>query len=124
MSFDLKGVQAMKARLAEIREQKSRQIRAGLTDFGEQVIAKAKSPEQTPVLTGTLRSTEHVEPVTQTGNVYTVTVAAGGPAAPYAVRVHEDLEMRHPRGGKAKFLEDPLNDLASQATTIVAEHLK
>lgn len=33
---------------------------------------------------------------------------SGLPASTYAARVHEDLDMPHPRGGKAKFLEDPI----------------
>lgn len=35
------------------------------------------------------------------------------PASTYAGRVHEDLDMPHPNGGKAKFLEDPVRNWAS-----------
>ena len=35
---------------------------------------------------------------------------------PYAVRQHEELGYRHPKGGKAKYLEDPMN---SEATTML-----
>jgi hypothetical protein len=28
---------------------------------------------------------------------------------PYALRQHEELDYEHPRGGKAKYLEDPFN---------------
>lgn len=34
-------------------------------------------------------------------------------ASTYAGRVHEDLDMPHPNGGKAKFLEDPVREWAS-----------
>ena len=37
----------------------------------------------------------------------------GLPASAYAAIVHEDLSMPHPRGGKAKFLEDPVRDYAA-----------
>lgn len=37
----------------------------------------------------------------------------GLPAAAYAARVHEDLSMLHPNGGKAKFLEDPVRNWAA-----------
>ena len=30
-----------------------------------------------------------------------------GYSLPYAVRQHEELDFNHPRGGKAKYLEDP-----------------
>lgn len=35
------------------------------------------------------------------------------PASAYAGLVHEDLDMPHPNGGKAKFLEDPVRNWAS-----------
>lgn len=38
---------------------------------------------------------------------------SGLPASVYASRVHEDLDMPHPNGGKAKFLEDPVRNWAS-----------
>jgi len=34
-----------------------------------------------------------------------LTITYGGPDAPYAIRVHEDLEARHGGGRRAKFLE-------------------
>lgn len=37
----------------------------------------------------------------------------GFQASTYAARVHEDLDMPHPRGGKAKFLEDPVRNWAA-----------
>lgn len=37
----------------------------------------------------------------------------GLPASAYAAVVHEDLDMPHPRGGKAKFLEDPVRNYAA-----------
>lgn len=37
----------------------------------------------------------------------------GFQASTYAAKVHEDLDMPHPRGGKAKFLEDPIRNWAS-----------
>lgn len=37
----------------------------------------------------------------------------GLPASAYASRVHEDLDMPHPNGGKAKFLEDPVRNYAA-----------
>lgn len=45
----------------------------------------------------------------------------GLPASAYAAIVHEDLGIPHPRGGKAKFLEDPVRDFASAKFKRVAE---
>lgn len=39
----------------------------------------------------------------------------------YAVRVHEDLTAKHPNGGKAKFLEDPVRAYGSSNFKRVAE---
>lgn len=38
---------------------------------------------------------------------------SGLPAAVYASKVHENLVYKHPNGGKAKFLEDPIRAWAS-----------
>lgn len=37
----------------------------------------------------------------------------GFQASTYAAKVHEDLDMPHPNGGKAKFLEDPVRNWAA-----------
>ena len=42
----------------------------------------------------------------------------GLPASAYAAIVHEDLDMPHVRGGKAKFLEDPVRAYASRFTRV------
>ena len=42
----------------------------------------------------------------------------GLPASAYAAIVHEDLNMPHPNGGKAKFLEDPVRAYASKFTRV------
>lgn len=49
----------------------------------------------------------HMEP---TNNV---NPKSGLPASTYAAKVHEDLDMPHPNGGKAKFLEDPIRNWAA-----------
>ena len=45
---------------------------------------------------------------------------SGLPASAYSARVHEDLDMPHPNGGKAKFLEDPIREWASGKFTRTA----
>lgn len=74
---------------------------------GEKIMAAAK--RQTPVDTGVLRASGHVQkPKVDPGKI-TVTLGFGGPAAPYAVYVHERTELRH-HVGKAKYLEDPFRE--------------
>jgi len=56
---------------------------------------------------GELRASEFVEgPTRQGGSVYTK-ILAGGPSAPYAIYVHEDLEAFH-EVGQAKYIESVL----------------
>lgn len=70
-----------------------------------------------PVDTGTLRSSAYVEEPKQEGDVITVEIGYGGPAAKinpktgesadsYAIYVHENLQAFH-KVGVAKFLEIP-----------------
>jgi hypothetical protein len=62
------------------------------------------SMQMTPVDTGALKSSHVVsEPLVTPGSI-SVTIGVGGPAAPYAVAVHEDTDAVH-AVGTAKFLE-------------------
>lgn len=47
-----------------------------------------------------------------------------GYSAPYAVYVHENLKTVHPRGGQAKFLQEPARVYAPQIGRIVQEKLR
>ncbi len=42
-----------------------------------------------------------------------------GYAMPYAVYVHENLEANHPRGGQAKYLEQPARQYSRRLADIV-----
>jgi hypothetical protein len=59
-----------------------------------QVVTPAKQ-RYVPVATGNLRSTIHTEPPVISDHGVVVTVAAGGPSAKYASKVHEN-----PRAGR------------------------
>lgn len=59
---------------------------------------------RTPVEFGELRASEHVEGPTRQGNKVWTNIVAGGPSAPYALYVHEDLEAFH-KVGQAKYIE-------------------
>lgn len=72
----------------------------------EQVMAMSKR-DYVPVDTGALRASGFVDTPVQTAMGGSVTLGYGGPSAPYAVIVHEDLTKRHPVG-QAKYLEVPL----------------
>lgn len=61
-----------------------------------------------PVDTGTLRSSGQVALPEQSSRGTSVTIGYGGAASGYAVYVHERLDLNHPNGGQAKFLEEPV----------------
>ena len=85
--------------------------------------------DETPVDTGTLRRSgtvtvgklpdgEMVHEAAEAGNEMkdAFPVPIGREKAvyisfstPYAIRQHEEIDYNHPRGGKAKYLEDPFN---------------
>ena len=50
----------------------------------------------------------------------------GGFAANYALTVHENIEARHKKGKKAKYLEDPFRELTNsgELKRTVTEHTK
>ena len=60
--------------------------------------------KRTPVDTGVLRASGHVQGPTKTGKYWQVRIVFGGPAAPYAKVVHENLTIHH-GVGQAKYLE-------------------
>ncbi len=47
-----------------------------------------------------------------------------GYSAPHAARVHEDLEMNHPNGGQAKYLEAPLRRYSRDLGKMFAQEMK
>ena len=73
-----------------------------LRSVGEVYMTEAK--RRTPVDTGVLRSSGHVVGPEQVGDSWQVRLVFGGPAAPYAAIVHENLNARHPVG-QSKYLE-------------------
>lgn len=47
-----------------------------------------------------------------------------GYAAPYATYVHENLAMQHPRGGQAKYLQEPARKYAQQIGKVIQRALR
>ena len=80
-----------------------------------------KSAEQAPIETGDLRANCSVSPVQQEGEKAYVTV---GYNLVYARVQHEGLGFNHPRGGKAKFLEDPYKENVARYKTLIGAAVK
>lgn len=77
-----------------------------------------ESLAQVPRDTLTLMNSAFIKPLADGsveigyGDSGTLNPKSGAPAEDYMVEQHENLSLRHPNGGKAKFLEDPLNEHA------------
>lgn len=79
--------------------------------------------KRTPVETGNLRASIHVVGPTREGRrIYTL-IAAGGPAAPYALYVHENLEAFHPVG-QAKYIESVIMESRAYLGARVAKRIE
>lgn len=75
--------------------------------YQETQIELKEVKKRTPVEFGELRASEHVVGPTRQGGMVWTNIVAGGPSAPYAIYVHEDLEAFH-KVGQAKYIESVL----------------
>ena len=91
---------------------------AALTIIGEDLLGKAQ--REAPVDEGTLRGSGQSK-VTVTPAGVEVEVSF---ATPYAARQHEEATWKHPKGGKAKYLEDPLKEMAPRYTAALAAAIR
>jgi len=74
--------------------------------------------DEAPIKSGTLRRSGGVSWGLDRESVYVSF------STPYARRQHEELDYRHPRGGKAKYLEDPFNRLKVKVQRMAANAIK
>ena len=117
--MQIEGLQQVQRRLNFEIAQIKGNIRAGLLKVGLDCLGK--SVKDAPVDKGDLRGSGYMtydEVLIARGTKDGKTVRVGNPqpgakdvaeigfGTPYAVRQHEELEWRHPKGGKAKYLED------------------
>jgi len=82
---------------------------------------QGKSAAQAPIDTGDLRANCSVSPVYREGNAVWIKT---GYNLPYAIVQHEHLEFRHPKGGKAKYLEDPYKENAAKYERFIKNAVK
>jgi hypothetical protein len=94
----------------------------GLLAAGHAVLEEAKrnlpigDPDQDPDAHVTLAESGHVEVVP---NQFGTTVRVSFDA-PYAAKQHEDLRLKHPRGGGPKYLEHAVTAVAGKIPGLVA----
>lgn len=82
---------------------------------------QGKSAAQAPIDTGDLRANASVSPIKQEGDSIYVTV---GYDLPYAIVQHERLDFHHPKGGKAKYLEDPYKENVARYERFIKDAIR
>ena len=83
-------------------------LQSALEDEAELILAEAI--KIVPIEEGSLQDSG----MTASGNLEVAIGFGSGPAAPYAVRQHEELTFAHDAGRQAKYLETPF--VAAQST--------
>lgn len=105
MSVEVKGADAIKAKLQRMARMIPNEVARAL--YEEAGIEAKESQRRTPVDTGELRGSHLVKKPEISGRNITVVIEVGGPAAPYAWHVHENLEAYH-KVGRSKYLESTI----------------
>jgi hypothetical protein len=99
----------------------AKKIEDALLDGGEEWLTtsvKTNSVARTPWKEGILAGSHTVQ-----RDDRSVVLGVGGPAAPYAKRIHEDESLHHPIG-EAHFLEKAANDCAGELPGILQKRVK
>ena len=120
-SVKIFGEKQIKAKMAAVANRVHTAV--GVALYNEGLIEMAESMARTPVKTGALRGSHITRHPEYRGQDVSVTIEVGGPAAPYAVVVHEDLEAFHPTG-QAKYLESTIMQSAPFMLDRISKRLK
>lgn len=118
---ELAGTAAVTQACLAAAERLRKQGAAALYQEGLKI--QRTSMERTPVDTGALRASHVTEQPVIDGMNISVRIVVGGPAAEYALKVHEDLSAHH-ETGQAKYLESAYNEAVSGLGERLAEKLK
>lgn len=86
--------------------------------FRQAELTRTKAVRRTPLETGALRASSFVRVADRNA----VEIVFGGPGAPYAIYVHENLNARHPVG-QAKFLESAVQEDAAAFAEAIAKDM-
>ena len=117
----LKNGDAVRARIAKWKKKIPDALGAAL--YKETQIEATEAKKRTPVDRGPLRASVHAEGPFRRGTMIWTQIVAGGPAAPYAVYVHEDLEAFH-KVGQAKFIESVIMESRPYMAARVAKRMQ
>jgi len=117
--FELR-VATVTKNLKKLERKNPRSVATALYQEGLELMAE--SMRRTPVETGTLQKTHRTALPKWRGPFVEVAIPAGGSKAPYAVPVHERLDVFH-NPGQAKFLESTILESAPHLLARIGERL-
>lgn len=100
--------------MSEAADIRRRAAMAALKVIADDLMGRAQ--REAPVEEGTLRGSATVTIVT-TSEMGSAVVSFN---TVYAARQHEEVTWKHPKGGKAKYLEDPLKAMAQRYVQALA----
>ena len=104
--FDLNGDEQLVKALKSGKEKSPQAIAQAIWEEANMIFAKSQI--LVPVDTGVLRGSGGVSAPQMSNQGYFVDIFYGGPAAPYALYVHEIIGNYHNPPTQAKYLEQPL----------------
>jgi len=104
--FDLNGDEQLVKALKSGKEKSPQAIAQAIWEEANMIFAKSQI--LVPVDTGVLRGSGGVSAPQMGSQGYFVDIFYGGPAAPYALYVHEIIGNYHNPPTQAKYLEQPL----------------
>lgn len=104
-TFEINGAQELRKMLELSGADAGRVVGQVILEEANMIFAKAMI--LTPIDTGALRGSGGVSAPMNTPRGIGVDIFFGGPAAPYALYVHEIMYYKHNSPTQAKFLEQP-----------------
>ncbi len=115
------GVSEFNKRILNFIKATEEETRNAVHEEAEAILKEARN--RTPVRFGALKASGQVVDETPLGSHdVKVVIGFGGPDAPYAIFVHENLEAKHTTG-RAKFLESAVQDAVPGMSARIAERI-
>lgn len=109
------------ALLHQLGDHAADDLGAELYQEGQGIVTQAQG--LAPVKTGALRGSGYVAEPERVGDTVRVEMGFGGPAAPYALIVHEDLNAFH-KVGEALFMAQPFRWAITGMSQRIADGLR
>ncbi len=119
-NVEIKGLEELRRKLASGGPAMVKQGAAAL--YQEALVEKIEMIHRCPKDTGNLRDSHEVLKPVIDGSDVSVSIMAGGPAAPYGLFVHENLEAHHAIG-EAKWMERTIHESAPFLAERIAKRI-